>query len=672
MIKTTSIWLLECFGLASLNPRNSEIGFGIEWCLSRLLASEATSRERLPRADDYTRLLSLLSTKMREATENLLVNRGHQKSDIADLLIKAMFVRDYGYGSQSLLEAAFIYDRHNDWLRNRLGFDAEQLIRFAFRVFEILQKRFPAGAFDDPADPDHVFWAKGWITFDGYPSLLLPSKSILRTYGPCLEFSPTDFADIIPDPIYQAILSTFAQPMGKYPAQAELTDPCPLVRYPLVKAESDCCILPHPLLLPTAIVEVPELLIQQDESYYRQVIQERGPVSEDRLEAIVSHTFGAGFICRNQLNPKGKELSDFIVWNGEQLIIFESKYLGRPAWEASLERYGAKVLKRMAQAQAQLGGALRTVTELKRPAEWVNVAGGTSRFEGGRVSEIHLVAVLTEAIRLSPLIPGSENLQVVRDHWVHYFSIKDLNHLLRYLSTVADFCHYLRERERGLRTGKFFDQFEEDLLGWYFRHGKTFGLDWIQSQAEQQPDFVTFPGFWEDIASRYKTQLRNRFVANRVSYWVDHVLKILAPQYGPDSPIVRELGKLNRLERRALGETATRKAWQAADENRPVWSVGGSESLPTRFLLVFVPKEWPRERRRILVENLLVAGLIRSGAERIVAIASEAADSQEQTYDFGYLEGPMEINEEERKLAERTFARPYHVRVKEFPDEVAD
>lgn len=121
-----------------------------------------------------------------------------------------------------------------------------------------------------------------------------------------------------------------------------------------------------------------------------------------------------------------------------------------------------------------------------------------------------------------------------------------------------------------------------------------------------------------------------------------------------------------------LGEIASRKAWQAADQHRPVWSVGGPESLSTRFLLIFVPKDWPRERRRVLLDNLLVGGLIKSGAERIVGIASEAADSEVQSYDFGYLEGPLEMTQDEREAAEKMFGLPYHTRVKEYPEEVAD
>jgi hypothetical protein len=163
--------------------------------------------------------------------------------------------------------------------------------------------------------------------------------------------------------------------------------------------------------------------------------QQKGAKAEAIIHNLATETFFTDWCYPNPKKPDGKELCDLLVIFGDTAIIWQIKDLKVD----DLGRYKkAEVDKNL----RQLGGARRTLFDLKTPITLSNPRRGKELFDSSTIKQVHLIAVLMgEGVEPMPL------MQEVKGHVLHVFTREFADIALNELDTVSDFCRYLRLKE---------------------------------------------------------------------------------------------------------------------------------------------------------------------------------------------------------------------------------
>ena len=121
----------------------------------------------------------------------------------------------------------------------------------------------------------------------------------------------------------------------------------------------------------------------------------------------------------------------------------------------------------------QLGGARRTLFDLKTPITLSNPRRGAEVFAPDSIKHVHLISVrMGDGEEPMPLMPE------IKGHLLHVFTREFADTALSELDTVSDFCRYLRAKESIARSKQLVILGgEENLLGKYIEMGRDLPVD---------------------------------------------------------------------------------------------------------------------------------------------------------------------------------------------------
>lgn len=386
----------------------------------------------------------------------------------------------------------------------------------------------------------------------------------------------------------------------------------------------------------------------------------KGEVAEEYLLQLASHTFLSDWCYPNPKLPNGKELCDLLVVFGSTAIVWQVKNL-------KLKKSGTLDQTEVDKNLRQLSGAKRQLIDLGTPITLENSRRIPERFDPNAIDEIFLVSVLLGDTPDFQSMPKS-----VKNHDCHVFPREFTEIVLNELDTAADFCRYLREKERiRAHVGSFvLEGGEQELLGYYLFNERSL------ASLEGHNMIFLEAGTWDDLQQRPEYQAKKK--ADEISYLWDEIIE--RAHTGDSSiyeRIAREIARPCRFERRCLSQSyfdAHRKAHEEASPNGIFRRAVAAENMTVCFL--FTGNDVSRENRQFLLKAfcLVTRGRFPSHS-MVIGIATEMEVREEKSLDYCLLDipewGPEQESEIKRlqdKTGTITAATSYEASFNEYPE----
>jgi hypothetical protein len=267
-------------------------------------------------------------------------------------------------------------------------------------------------------------------------------------------------------------------------------------------------------------------------SYFDQ----KGKRAEAVIQTLAVDTFFTDWCYPNPKRPNGEELCDLLVVFDDTAIIWQIKDL-------KVDENGRYKKAEVEKNLRQLGGARRTLFDLKAPVTLSNPRRGAEVFDPRTIKYIHLISVfMGEGTEPMPIMTE------VKGHVVHLFTREFADIALQELDTISDFCRYLREKE-SIATEKYLMILggEENLLGKYIELGRNF--QWTASHDLIMVDDT----IWPKIETM--TQYVEKKKLDEISYGWDKMIDRAHEGSARYEIIARELARPDRFSRRILAKS---------------------------------------------------------------------------------------------------------------------
>jgi hypothetical protein len=361
--------------------------------------------------------------------------------------------------------------------------------------------------------------------------------------------------------------------------------------------------------------------------YFRQ----KGATAEAVIHQLATKTFFTDWCYPNPKKPDGNELCDLLVVFDETALIWQIKDL-------KVDENGRYKESEVEKNLRQLSGARRTLFDLESPVMLSNPRRGAEQFDASAIKHVHLISVVMgEGEGAFPF------LQKFKKHLVHGFTREFADIALSELSTLADFCFYLRTKE-SIDLNKIITIFggEENLLGKYIEHGRSFS--WMDNYGVIQIDDTIWP-----TISQMPQYIKKKEM-DRISAGWDSMIERAhegTPKY---ERLARELARPDRFTRRVLSESFM-EAYAEIMERQDMHMIRRQMVLgdTTYCFLVTNDTEHPSKRRQSMLQAMcLVARGINEQNSRVVGVATSRDN---RNYDFFHLNIPEWTSELE---AEKT------------------
>lgn len=290
----------------------------------------------------------------------------------------------------------------------------------------------------------------------------------------------------------------------------------------------------------------------------------------------------------------------------------------------------------------QLSGARRRLCDLKTPVILENTRRLSEELDPTTIGEVFLISVLLGDT------PDYQALAThVKEHNCHVFHREFTELVLNELDTVADFCAYLREKERvRAHAGSLMlAGGEKELLASYLFNERSLAM------LEGHEIVFVEEGTWDELHSRPEYNAKKD--ADAISFVWDDLIERVHTTNSPDyENIARELARPSRFERRCLAEAyvdAHRKA-DSADHPQGVFRrVLTTDNMTICFL--FTGDQVEREGRRSMLGDLcFVARGKYPQHSKVLGIATEMAIRPESSLDYCLLDIPVWGPDEEREM----------------------
>jgi hypothetical protein len=380
---------------------------------------------------------------------------------------------------------------------------------------------------------------------------------------------------------------------------------------------------------------------------YSRRFELKGKKAEEFLYTLAVKTFLTDWCYLNTNLPNGKELCDLLVVFGDTVIIWQVKDL-------KLNEHGRYSESEVEKNFRQLAGARRMLFEVKAPLDLEKPRRGKERFDPSTIKHVYLIsAFLGETEDYYRLFGEAKN------NAVHVFTREFTEILLTELDTIADFTQYLAVKEASLFHGGApaitLLGGEEELLAIYIQGNRSFS--YLEEEATQM---MLQGGFWENL--QQNPDYRAKKAADGISYHWDQVIDGAhlsgVPEY---EQVAREMAKLNRFERRTVGQ-AMADAWAKAQE---VSQQGGNVFRravmreETAFCFLFADKNTisPETRREMLQAFCFITRgtqppqrMVQN--DSVIGIATEIQPESPGSYDVAYLYHPDWTAEDDQIASE--------------------
>jgi hypothetical protein len=351
--------------------------------------------------------------------------------------------------------------------------------------------------------------------------------------------------------------------------------------------------------------------------------REKGATAEKLICELATRTFFTDWCYPNPKKPDGNELCDLLVVFDDTALIWQIKDLKT---DENGRYKDAEVEKNV----RQLGGARRTLFDLKSPVMLSNPRRGVEKFDPSLIKHVHLISVLMgEGEGAFPF------LQEFKKHLVHGFTRDFADIAMSELDTIADFCQYLRTKE-SIDLNKVITILggEENLLAKYIEHGRSFS--WMENYDVIYIDDTVWPKI-----SRLPQYIKKKEM-DHISYGWDSMIERVHEGTSRYERLARELARPDRFTRRVLSEAFMEAYAEFMDSNmdsnmdmlRRQMALGDT----TYCFLITNDVEHPSRRRQNMLQAMcLVARGINSQNSRVIGIATSRDN---RNYDFIHLNMP--------------------------------
>ncbi len=398
---------------------------------------------------------------------------------------------------------------------------------------------------------------------------------------------------------------------------------------------------------------------------------DKGKEIEEAVGNVAAKAFLADFVVPNPMYRKNngdlKEVADVLVPFGSTLLVIQvkTKTESIPASQKE-EKDFQRIEKRLDHAVQQLKTAHRALGSETR-FEMVNRHGvsipySAEQFER-KIGIVILALIGEEKFDYNDRTRIYGSLTELRDMPVHLFAREDFDIICDEYDTLPDFLGYMNLREALYKSESVSSFAEErDLLA-----VSKLNRDLLEACIRGECDFIHLDeGLWNQYITEYEDQRRARSTLNNPSYIVDDVILELHKAIGFDPgcythlpmdvdtvgtkqsyfSTIHYLSRLNRLDRRAVGERFLRcmeKAARTGDGHSLFYKQDSDEAV------LVMSSRRDREERVTGLYNLCGSAFCTLKLKSIVGICSEPIDAKGRSFDV-ILQEDLEITNPEAMI----------------------
>jgi hypothetical protein len=353
--------------------------------------------------------------------------------------------------------------------------------------------------------------------------------------------------------------------------------------------------------------------------------------SEQLVFDLCSKSFLSLWSYANPLRPGGKELCDVLAVFGEHIVVFSVKEIVLPETETGPTEVAAERWSRKAidESVKQLHGALRQLAVMTQVVRSDGSPGIPLANTDAR--QVHLVAVAAGGRRKVPFAGGVKDGQYV--HVLDEFALREI---LGELNTAPDFIEYLLAKESF--PGTIVCEGEENLLALYIHRGRKL--------PTEMKLLIVDGDLWTEV--RAKPEFKARQEEDRISFWWDRLIELLAEGYdvpkesGPSLSereiVVRTLAAENRFSRRFLSSAFVQ--WHLRKQAGARTIVSPSDASDVAYVFATCPRDWSREHRtcELQARCLVSRSPAVTGRRKVIGLGTEIYDPSGFSFDAVYFE----------------------------------
>jgi len=346
--------------------------------------------------------------------------------------------------------------------------------------------------------------------------------------------------------------------------------------------------------------------------------QQKGVLAERVIHDLATDTFFTDWCYPNPKKPSGKELCDLLVVFDDTAIIWQIKDL-------KVNQQGRYKQAEVERNLRQLGGARRTMFDLKTPITLSNPRRGNEQFAAAAINNVHLISVLMgEGEAPMPMMTE------IKGHIMHVFTREFADIALSELDTVSDFCRYLHATENiDSGTQLMILGGEENLFGKYIEMGRNF--QWIDNHNLIYIDDT----IWPKIKSM--PQYIEKKELDAISYGWDSIIERAHEGSKRYELLARELARPDRFTRRILSKYFMESYAEFMTTNRDLFRRQFSILDTTYCFLITSDTPHPSQRNQSLLRSMcFVARGLNANIHRVLGVATTRAN---RGYDFFFMGG---------------------------------
>ena len=201
-------------------------------------------------------------------------------------------------------------------------------------------------------------------------------------------------------------------------------------------------------------------------------------------------------------------------------------------------------------------------------------------------------------------------------------TLEDLKFLVEELNTPSDLFAYFKKREKFVMETSMLIENEIELLSYYLLNNNDFNSGYVKSR------YGVLSGFYEEYKNGKLSELFiQKKELDKVSYWVDDVLKDAYRSYEPNYlKAIEELLKLNRVQRRKLAQRVEEKRNKSITYDRDAWGLIIYEEKPDIAFVVYFTPGQHAETRNIL-ESMCMCAQYKTNAKKVVGLGQTTKKS---------------------------------------------
>jgi hypothetical protein len=360
----------------------------------------------------------------------------------------------------------------------------------------------------------------------------------------------------------------------------------------------------------------------------------KGKYAEIKSREYIEHSFLKDFVFFTPKFKSGfseKELSDLILIYFDTLIIVHCK---SKEYTDDIERYIRKTVK---EACDQLKSTFNRLTNPQFNIKFNNIRRGDVKWDLSKIKKIYSLIILEQDYPIAnynlatSIYPEIKSLKFTPQ----IFDLNDLKYLMHLLDTPSDFFNYVEEREKIVTNPAYEMHSEKELFGFYLSNNRQINI------FEEYPEvsLVMFDGSFSEAmdSGDLAKKLKKKMELDKDSYFIDKILNEMHTTRSPEYLLLmEEIVKLNRFERRILGNAAVEKAFEVSKRNpKRGWRfVIHPSNKEIGFVFVF--SDLPRENAKILLQNASCSAKYKMKLKKVIGISMPAPSLGKTYFDFLY------------------------------------